>query len=219
MNNISGSINVQLGDNQKLAYDKAIEAYQFHVNRYNTWMNYYSVFVGAFFVALYNVWPQKMGLGCCCCCHAACISALFLPITIAALGLIASVCWQASAIGHYSWMKSYIKILHDREAAVLEPQLSVYGRIHNSYWDRVCKCVCTNSAYACGYISTQKVTQLFICAIMVAWLLVLAVLLGCGLSCRLFWSCIAGAAVVWFILRCFRVPLWSDNLNGMSDRS
>ena len=31
------------------AYEKAIEGYQFQVGRYNIWMNYYAIFVGALF--------------------------------------------------------------------------------------------------------------------------------------------------------------------------
>ena len=36
---------------KQVAYDKAVEAYQFHVQRYHTWVNYYAIFVGALFVA------------------------------------------------------------------------------------------------------------------------------------------------------------------------
>lgn len=50
-------------DTQKMntftAYEKAIEGYQFQVGRYNIWMNYYAIFVGALFVALYSIWPAK----------------------------------------------------------------------------------------------------------------------------------------------------------------
>lgn len=50
-------------DTQKMntftAYEKAIEGYQFQVGRYNIWMNYYAIFVGALFVALYSIWPKS----------------------------------------------------------------------------------------------------------------------------------------------------------------
>ena len=36
-------------------YDRAISAYQFQVERYHTWMNYYSLFHGALLVALYSL--------------------------------------------------------------------------------------------------------------------------------------------------------------------
>ena len=38
-----------------VAYEKAIDAYQFHVQRYHTWVNYYAIFVGALFVAFYTI--------------------------------------------------------------------------------------------------------------------------------------------------------------------
>ena len=38
---------------KQAAYDKAVESYQFHVQRYHTWVNYYAIFVGALFVAFY----------------------------------------------------------------------------------------------------------------------------------------------------------------------
>ena len=37
-------------DNRRYAYEKAIEAYWKHVDRYHTWMNYYAIFNGALFV-------------------------------------------------------------------------------------------------------------------------------------------------------------------------
>ena len=38
-------------DKRKYAYEKAIEAYWKHVDRYHTWMNYYALFDGALLVA------------------------------------------------------------------------------------------------------------------------------------------------------------------------
>lgn len=42
--------NITDDDRRKYAYEKAIEAYWKHVDRYHTWMNYYSLFNGALFV-------------------------------------------------------------------------------------------------------------------------------------------------------------------------
>ena len=36
---------------EKTDYDRAIEAYRFQVERYHTWMNYYSLFHGALLAA------------------------------------------------------------------------------------------------------------------------------------------------------------------------
>ena len=35
-------------DKRKYAYEKAIEAYWKHVDRYHTWMNYYALFYGGY---------------------------------------------------------------------------------------------------------------------------------------------------------------------------
>ena len=43
---------------KQIAYEKAIDAYQFHVQRYHTWVNYYAIFVGALFVAFYTIIAQ-----------------------------------------------------------------------------------------------------------------------------------------------------------------
>ena len=49
---------------KQVAYDKAVEAYQFHVQRYHTWVNYYAIFVGALFVAFYTIIPQSENVQC-----------------------------------------------------------------------------------------------------------------------------------------------------------
>lgn len=48
-NNFSSSEDKMI-EQRRFMYQKAIEAYQYHVNRYHTWMNYYSIFTGALFV-------------------------------------------------------------------------------------------------------------------------------------------------------------------------
>ena len=40
-------------DERRYAYEKAIEAYWKHVDRYHTWMNYYAIFNGALFVGFW----------------------------------------------------------------------------------------------------------------------------------------------------------------------
>ena len=45
-NNFSSSED-KIIEQQRFMYQKAIEAYQYHVNRYHTWMNYYALFNNA----------------------------------------------------------------------------------------------------------------------------------------------------------------------------
>lgn len=52
---------------KQVAYDKVVEAYQFHVQRYHTWVNYYAIFVGALFVAFYTIIPQSENVQCAPC--------------------------------------------------------------------------------------------------------------------------------------------------------
>ncbi|MDE6569455.1 MAG: hypothetical protein K2K43_02385 [Alistipes sp.] len=101
-------------DPKFVAYEQSVKAYQFQVTRYNTWMNYYALFVGALFVGFYNV--PKDALEC-------------LPILISLLGIVASTCWMASLIGNCAWMNNYIKIVKENEKAFF----SAYNSSHNVY--------------------------------------------------------------------------------------
>ena len=49
-NNFSSSKDETI-EQRRFMYQKAIEAYQYHVNRYHAWMNYYALFNGALLVA------------------------------------------------------------------------------------------------------------------------------------------------------------------------
>ena len=50
-------------DKRRYAYEKAIEAYWKHVDRYHTWMNYYSLFNGAFVCGILYLFDlQQLGL-------------------------------------------------------------------------------------------------------------------------------------------------------------
>lgn len=76
------------------AYEKAIEGYQFQVGRYNTWMNYYALFVGALFIALYTTWPGSEA-DCCKCSSTGATTendVWWLQLLIAAVGWITSLC-------------------------------------------------------------------------------------------------------------------------------
>lgn len=93
-------------DKKYVAYEQAIKAYQFQITRYNTWMNYYALFVGALFVAFYSLGCHT---GCDCKCSTP--TELFLShkgmlVLIALLGIISTTCWMASLIGNCAWMNS-----------------------------------------------------------------------------------------------------------------
>ena len=81
---------------KQIAYEKAIDAYQFHVQRYHTWVNYYAIFVGALFVAFYTIIAQTDFEIHYYFMEASKIrSELLLPIIIVLLGWSTSIAWFA----------------------------------------------------------------------------------------------------------------------------
>lgn len=128
---------------EKEQYEKAINAYNIHVSKYKEWMHLYSIFTGAFFIGYYNVIDKNN----------------FLSMVIIIAGLITSICWLGSFLGHYSWMKSWVHILHQRERDYLSDENKKY---------RIYSIVDKKSIEKHGY-STQKITQYFIITIIVGW--------------------------------------------------
>lgn len=157
---------------EEMAYEKAIDGYQFLVNRYHTWMNYYSIFTGAFFIALYTVWDKGetetvIKCACCKCCKMAASSPdMFLLYLIIGLGWFSSICWLASLIGHRTWMGSWLRIVRKWEKSVLDSNDFVYRKI-----------ILGRNNLTTSYISTQKVTTGFVCAVILAWELIFCYLL------------------------------------------
>lgn len=212
----------QIPDKQFIAYDQAIKAYQFQVTRYNTWMNYYALFVGALFVAFYMIICYSQSCSCTCCfCWMCCScddelpSTKFLLIFITILGIVASTCWMASLIGNCAWMNNYIKIVKIRENALLGQTSYVYQYIQECYQNR------TGKHLRKGFISTQKMTQWFVGAVLAAWIYILISLCPTKYDCIAFiydYKKITSCVIVWVIWVLFKkVPffLWSDNLKGM----
>ena len=130
---------------EKEMYEKAINAYNFHVQRYNTWMNQYAIFVGAIFVAYYHDF-EKSGI---------------LPGVVLLIGVSASICWLGSFYGYYAWLKSWIRILHLKEEQYLKSQT-------NSNDLKVYSVVVEEDVKNTGF-STQKITLIFIWIVIIAW--------------------------------------------------
>lgn len=149
----------QIQTDKMVAYEQAVKAYQFQVTRYNTWMNYYALFVGALFVSFYMIICYSKSICIICPKH--------LLIFIAVLGIIASTCWLASLIGNCAWMNNYIKIVKDREKELLGQTSYVYQYIGEYEGNKHC--------YP-GFISTQKMTQWFVGAVLAAWTYILCTL-------------------------------------------
>lgn len=155
---------------------KAIEGYQFQVGRYNIWMNYYAIFVGALFVALYSIWPKSEIETLCCACKPVCGKApaavaesqeWFLPLIISVLGWIASLCWYGALLGYRKWNEHWIKVVQGIEMVLNK---DVYPNVYTaqperpqkeSLWKRIKNIFRCNKSkcYAPGFVSTQKLPE------------------------------------------------------------
>ena len=183
---------------KQIAYEKAIDAYQFHIQRYHTWVNYYAIFAGALFVAFYTVVSQLENIRCNPCCDSGTFISMWLPLLIMTLGWFTSMCWLASIIGHYKWMNSWILIVKEREKSFFgtspnqqadgslnSSEIFVYGKVME-YKDKAANNEgnndtsnnsnneTNNSTYnefgmLPKFISTQKVTQWFVWSVILAW--------------------------------------------------
>ena len=207
------------------AYEKAIAGYQFQVGRYNIWMNYYAIFVGALFVALYSIWPKSEIETLCCACKPVCGKApaavaesqeWFLPLIISVLGWIASLCWYGALLGYRKWNEHWVGVVQKIEKIIIgeKPQttnedLKVYLDLPKSSSEDV------TPRYIKGFISTQKTTGSFIFFVALAWGGVLFFILSnwcCGETC--YWL-VAGASLTVIaicLLRYGRFGLYSSTI-------
>lgn len=115
-------------------HEKAIAAYQFQVERYHTWMNYYSFFNGALLVAVYSLFDKEK-------------ESPFLLLILSIVGFVAGLCWLGSIVGNRYWMNSWLQIVK-QETTVSSKSM------YSSYY-----CKEGEEKY---FLSTPVLTQLFI---------------------------------------------------------
>ena len=165
-----------------VAYEKAIDAYQFHVQRYHTWVNYYAIFVGALFVAFYTILSGITNeVESCCAVQKVDITdnheSTFFLFLISCLGLWTTICWLASTVGHYSWMKSWIEIVKKLEHDFLGTDNPVYAILIKN------NVIITATRHP-RFISTQKVTQIFLIGVIIAWnIIIIHYVMKAGWEC------------------------------------
>lgn len=177
---------------EKYFYEKAIQGLEFHTSRFNTWMNLYAIFVGAFFIAYYNVSEKS--------------NSNFVSTIVIMGGFIATVCWFCSLLGYYSWLLSWTKILHFHEDNLVKKNKRSY-RVHSMIEETYL----TKTGF-----STQKITIVFIFIVMILWLC----LLGYQLhqvyqnDCCAYYIAISAplliAGLVWGLIFLFRKHLMSN---------
>lgn len=132
-------------------YEKAIAAYQFQVNRYHTWMNYYSLFHGALLVALYSV---------SCSCEA--YNKEYLIAIITSIGYGAALCWIGTVEGNRKWINHWMDIVKEQEEILNTENgrndLQVYQRMPNAA-DK-------------NFLSTQRIMLAFTIIVAIGWIAV-----------------------------------------------
>ncbi len=159
----------------KFAYEQSIQAYQKHVERYNTWMNMYAIMTGALFVAFYSISGKDK----------------LLVLLISILGFLCSVCWLGAVKGHYEWMKSFIKIVKFNEKKYFgENGPFVYSKVIASESAKP-----STGDYLYGFLSTQKITLCLVKWVSVAWLCGIIILFK-----NIYVSIIAIAFVLFLVL-------------------
>ena len=148
-------------DNRRYAYEKAIEAYWKHVDRYHTWMNYYAIFNGALFVGFCTLLTATTKVSTNnYLCYSLSNDYKPLYIVLSVLGLISSMSWYLSIKGHEKWEKSWMNIIEKYELK------DVYGLIIAEKSDIVMEGIVPH--YFKAY-STHKITKLFVASVIISW--------------------------------------------------
>lgn len=160
-------------DERRYAYEKAIEAYWKHVDRYHTWMNYYAIFNGALFVGFctlltatsnIDLWEEGKNSDITISNDYTC-----LQLIVCVLGIISSFCWFASLKGHSMWMKNWMRIIENYEDvkvySLLLPTSLEFKKEKNS---NLTPCTCVSNGQYKAY-STTAITIVFIVSIIIGW--------------------------------------------------
>lgn len=148
-------------DERRYAYEKAIEAYWNHVDRYHTWMNYYAIFNGALFVGFCTLLTATTKISTeNYLCYS--LSNDYKPvyIVLSILGLISSMSWYLSIKGHEKWERSWMSIIEKYEFK------DVYRLIIAEKSDIVMEGIVPH--YFKAY-STHKITKLFVASVIISW--------------------------------------------------
>lgn len=177
-NTIVFNENKNIEDKRRYAYEKAIEAYWKHVDRYHTWMNYYAIFNGALFVGFCTLLTATASIKYDETSKLIILSNdnMILYIIICFLGIIASGSWLLSILGHEAWERNWMNIIKKYETT------DIYNLIRIEESDVIRK---KGKKYFKAF-STHKITLLFVCFIMVSWIITPLLLLFKVGSC----SCI-----------------------------
>lgn len=176
-NNFSSSED-KIIEQRRFMYQKAIEAYQYHVNRYHTWMNYYSIFTGALFVgfcslttATTEIKEKKIisAISQYCCskeevCNIYTLTNDYFPliIVLCILGLISSICWLLSLKGHEKWERNWMQNIEYYEDAKDDKD----GEKYESF---ILYKIINGDKKDFKAFSTHTITKIFIVCVILGW--------------------------------------------------
>ena len=132
-------------------YEKAIEGRNLHYQSYNTWMNHYAIFTGAFFIGYYTIKSSDNSIN------------PILSLLIVLIGYISAICWRHSLSGYYAWMISWIKLVQHYEVEL--HKLNYRIPFVYSYADEDLK---DSKEFPQNY-STQKITGFFTSVVIIGW--------------------------------------------------
>lgn len=162
-------------DKRKYAYEKAIEAYWKHVDRYHTWMNYYALFNGALFVGFCTLLTATTKISEKCEDSNATICLEndygFLQIILCIIGLVSAIAWYCSILGHEKWEGNWMNIvLFYEDIDVYKILMVSSGDMENLQEESSHRLIHGEKFKA---YSTHKITKLFVFCIAIGWSLVI----------------------------------------------
>ena len=160
-----------MGKNKKLMelYKIAIDGYQKHWEHYNHWMNMYSIFNGALFVAFYSIIKETIK-------NESCITNtpfFLLLFLICILGCVSSWFWHFFVRGFYRWLISWIEVVKKQEKRFREQNLSGEEDIESKFFHVYGAFIQPKEQFSKTFstkpFSTQKLTRNFTLIVSIAW--------------------------------------------------
>lgn len=149
-------------------YELIINARNFHYHEFNVWSTYFSVIVGALFVAYLQVaWSHHL-----------------YGVFVSFMGFVASLCWYLSAKGYTYWWNHWSTFLIHTERKIDKKETNKLDGVYSSFCvddgkrkekgeDEKIKNGSYLSPIDGANISTSKIVLLLTCTMTIAWLVLL----------------------------------------------
>lgn len=161
-----------------IAYEKAIEGYQFQVRRYNTWMSYAAISVGVLFIATYSLWPKESTTY-------TSQGTWWLLFIISIVGWLICLGWYGALLGYHTWNTHWIGIIKQIEEQIINATNNTstadltthnYSSVYSAQPYFPPSTAFPTPQYIPGYISTQKITGIIIFIISIGWVAIITLI-------------------------------------------